>query len=77
MLTITGNVLGPDGIYKTFADLAPGEPFVYSLADVTPGAILFKTAVAGKAYRVSDGALIDSGATDTVIAVNVAATVTV
>lgn len=72
----TGNIRGPEGVYKEFGVLTPGATFVYSIDDVVAGAFFVKTAT-GDAFSPANGAVSVVPVDQVVIEVGVTAQVTV
>lgn len=73
-LNVTGNINGPEGVYKTYADIPQGGTFVFSVQDVANNVFFLKSTAGAVA---PDGAVQSVPGTQSVVEVNVSATVTV
>lgn len=73
-LNVTGNINGPEGVFKTYADIPQGGTFVFSVQDVDNGVFFLKSTAGAVA---PNGSVQPVSPTQSVIEVNVSATVTV
>lgn len=73
-LNVTGNINGPEGVFKTYADIPQGGTFVFSVQDVGNNVFWLKSTAGAVGVN---GSVQSVAPTQSVVEVNVSATVTV
>lgn len=73
-LNITGNINGPEGVFKTYADIPQGGTFVFSVQDVGNNVFWLKSTAGAVGVN---GSVQSVAPTQSVVEVSVSATVTV
>ncbi len=73
-IAVTGNINGPEGVFKTYGDLPQGGTFVFSVQDVSNNVFWIKSTAGAVGVN---GSVQTVAPTQSVVEVSVTATVTV